>query len=187
VEGLLHGLIIGISTRGQELIGFLFLRIGKLSIPIYSKKRLHRLCSDHFPILDCGGIPRGGGGGGGVVAAKDILSLRICRYVVKKAEGFVDRVRRWWLSYRFHGSPSFILVQKLKALKADLKIWNEQMFGNVEIHKKALLEELCALESLEEVRAFVNEEKLRKCVVISELEKDTLLETKFKGSLDKRG
>ena len=53
-----------------------------------------------------------------------------------KAECFVDRVRWWWLSYRFHGSPSFILAQKLKALKADLKIWNEQVFGNVEIHKK---------------------------------------------------
>lgn len=61
------------------------------------------------------------------------------------------------------------------------------MFGNMEIHKKALLEELCALERLEEVRAFVDEEKLRKSMVISELEKATLLETKFRGSLAKRG
>jgi hypothetical protein len=44
-----------------------------------------------------------------------------------KVEGFVDRVRQWWLSYHFRGSPSFILAKKLKALKADLKSWNEQV------------------------------------------------------------
>ena len=38
-----------------------------------------------------------------------------------KAEGFVDRVKQWWDGYSFEGSPSFILAQKLKALKADLK------------------------------------------------------------------
>lgn len=31
----------------------------------------------------------------------------------------------------FQGSPSFALAQKIKALKADLKLWNEQVFGNV--------------------------------------------------------
>lgn len=29
-------------------------------------------------------------------------------------------------------SPSFILASKLKALKADLKAWNEEVFGNIE-------------------------------------------------------
>jgi hypothetical protein len=33
-RGLLHGLIIGIPSLGQELIGFLFLWNGKLSISI---------------------------------------------------------------------------------------------------------------------------------------------------------
>jgi hypothetical protein len=50
----------------------------------------------------------------------------------------VDRVRRWWFSYNFQGSPSFILASKLKALKVDLKIWNEEVFDNVESHKKFL-------------------------------------------------
>jgi hypothetical protein len=53
-----------------------------------------------------------------------------------KAEGCVDRVRLWWESYRFQGSPSFIFSPKLKALKNDLKRWNEQEFGNVEYQKK---------------------------------------------------
>jgi hypothetical protein len=90
--------------------------------------------------------------------AKDLLSLRMWL----KADGFVDRVRQLWLSYRFQGSASFILAQKFTALKADLKSWNEQVFDNVEAHKKALLEELCALDSLEEESVLVAEEKLRK-------------------------
>jgi len=58
--GLLCGLIIGTLPLGQELIGFLFLRIGKLSFLIYFRKRMHGLCLDHFPILfDCGGIQGG--------------------------------------------------------------------------------------------------------------------------------
>jgi hypothetical protein len=77
------------------------------------------------------------------------------------------------LSYHFHGSPSFILAQKLKA---DLKVWNEHVFGNVEFHMKALLEELCALDRLEEERPLVVEERVRKSLVISESgKKKTLL------------
>ena len=38
-----------------------------------------------------------------------------------KVEGFDDGVKHWGDGYSFAGSPSFILAQKLKALKADLK------------------------------------------------------------------
>jgi hypothetical protein len=95
---------------------------------------------------------------------------------VLKADGFVDWLRQWWSFYRFQVCHSFVLTQKLKALKADLKSWNEHEFGNVESHKKALLEELCTLDRLEAKRALVAEDKLRKNLVISELEKATLLE-----------
>jgi hypothetical protein len=88
----------------------------------------------------------------------------------------VDRVRLWWSSYCFQGSPSFILTCKLKVLKNDLRSRNEQVFGNVEAHKKILLEELRVLDGLEEKRALIAEEKLRKIMVVSELEKPTLLE-----------
>jgi len=77
------------------------------------QKRLPRLCSDHFPILlDCGGVQWGS---------------RPFKFenMWLKAEGFVDRVRLWWESNRFQGSPSFIFSQKLKTLKNDLKRWNE--------------------------------------------------------------
>jgi hypothetical protein len=93
-----------------------------------------------------------------------------------KAEGFVDRVRLWWESYRFQGSPSFIFSPKLKALKNDLKRWNEQEFGNVEYQKKNAMEELCSLDSLEEQHGLTPEEKVRKCGVIRDLENSILQE-----------
>jgi len=98
------------------------------------------LCSDHFPILlICGGIQRG---------------KRPFKFenMWLQEEGFVDRVRLWWASYSFQGSPSFVLAQKLKALKVDLKSWNEQLFGNVESLKLAHLEDLRTLDRLEEER-----------------------------------
>jgi hypothetical protein len=47
-------------------------------------------------------------------------------------------------SYHFQGSPSFMLARKLKALKADLKVWNKEVFGNLARpkKKKLLLDEL---------------------------------------------
>jgi hypothetical protein len=31
----------------------------------------------------------------------------------------------------FEGLPSFVLANKLKLLKRDLKKWNEEVFGNI--------------------------------------------------------
>ena len=46
-----------------------------------------------------------------------------------KTESFVERVRQWWDSYMFSGTPSFIFGGKLKDLKNDFKLWNTQAFG----------------------------------------------------------
>jgi len=87
-----------------------------------------------------------------------------------KAEGFVERVRLWWTSYHFQGFPSFIFSQKLKALKINLKRWNEHEFGNVEVRKNMLMEDLCALDRLDEQSGLAPEEKIRKYEVIRDLE-----------------
>ncbi|KAF5466104.1 hypothetical protein F2P56_016059 [Juglans regia] len=65
------------------------------------------------------------------------------------ANGFVDTVRAWWISYQFSGTPSFILAAKLKALKQDLKKWNLEVFGHTDNQKSSLLEELQELEGRE--------------------------------------
>ena len=59
-----------------------------------------------------------------------------------KTDGFVDRVQSWWNQHSFVGTPSFVLAKKLKALKKDIIQWDRREFGNVDRHKKQMLEEL---------------------------------------------
>ena len=62
----------------------------------------------------------------------------------------MDRVRSWWESYQFHGAPSFVLVNKLKLLKNDLKRWNVDVFGHVEDQIKKLWKDVSVLENMED-------------------------------------
>ena len=50
-----------------------------------------------------------------------------------KEEGFKDVPRTWWEGLNFFGSASFILAEKLKALKPLLKRWNKEVFGLYEV------------------------------------------------------
>ena len=67
-----------------------------------------------------------------------------------RVDNFVDKVKTWWASYLFQGTPSFILAKKLFALKLDLKKWNESEFGNVSFKKQDLWSKLNVLDTKEE-------------------------------------
>lgn len=58
-----------------------------------------------------------------------------------KVDGFVEKVHAWQDSYNFQGSPGYRIAKKLRALKVDLKKWNEEDFGNVEEKKKQVMDE----------------------------------------------
>ena len=74
-----------------------------------------------------------------------------------KVEGFVERVQQWWNGYCFVSSCSFILAQKLKDLKVDLKKWNREEFGDLAFReKKKLLFELLGLDAIKEVWGLSN-------------------------------
>ena len=74
-----------------------------------TQQRLLRLLSDHYPILlDCGRI----------IGGKSPFCFE---NMWLEEDGFVDRVKSWWTSYSFPGSPSHIMASKLKALKVDLR------------------------------------------------------------------
>ena len=59
-----------------------------------------------------------------------------------KEEGFKDLLKRWWQGLRFSGSFSFILAEKLKALKVILKTWNKDVFGNKRVNKRLALDKV---------------------------------------------
>jgi uncharacterized protein YydD (DUF2326 family) len=92
-----------------------------------------------------------------------------------KSDGFVNQVKTWWMSYEFYGLPSYVLANKLKALKADLKKWNEEVFGDVGKKKNELLEGIQELDLIEECR-YLEEESIRKIDMLRELEKTLLFE-----------
>ena len=58
------------------------------------------------------------------------------------------------------GLLGFILAQKLKALKADLKKWNREEFGDLAFRKKNLLTELMDLDAREELLGLSNKDQL---------------------------
>jgi len=93
-----------------------------------------------------------------------------------KLDGFVDQVKTWWMSYEFYGLPSYILANKLKALKTNLKKWNEEVFGDVRKKKNELLEGIRDLDLIEECRCLEEEERVRKIDMLKELEKTLLFE-----------
>jgi hypothetical protein len=93
-----------------------------------------------------------------------------------KSEGFVEQVKTWWMSYSFQGSPSYVLACKLKALKSDLKKWNEEVFGNVGKKKKDLLDGIRELDIIAEGRPLTEDERLRKEDISKELERFILFE-----------
>ncbi|XP_059454993.1 uncharacterized protein LOC132185205 [Corylus avellana] len=132
--------------------------------PAVSQRRLKRLLSDHFRLLlDCG-APCG-----------DNKCFKF-ENMWLKSEGFVDKVKSWWGSYLFEGLPSFVLANKLKSLKLDLKKWNEEGFGDIGRKKKELLEGIQELDALAELRGLVQEEKLKKADMSKELENTLLCE-----------
>ena len=59
-----------------------------------------------------------------------------------KVEGFKELIRSWWWAIEVSGSANFRLSAKLKELKQKLKVWNREVFGNLECNKEAALHQV---------------------------------------------
>ena len=75
-----------------------------------------------------------------------------------KFDGFKEILKGWWQNLQFHGSFSFILTAKLKALKGILKTWNREVFGRVEANKKEALRMVIFWDDLKKERGLGLEE-----------------------------
>ena len=53
-----------------------------------------------------------------------------------KEEGFKEVLRNWWEGIQVSGLTSFILSEKLKALKPIMRNWNREVFGQITIKKQ---------------------------------------------------
>ncbi|RVW67586.1 hypothetical protein CK203_063027, partial [Vitis vinifera] len=59
-----------------------------------------------------------------------------------KVEGFLDLIRSWWREIEVRGTASYRLAAKTKELKQKLKVWNREVFGNLEGNKRAALQQV---------------------------------------------
>ncbi|KAJ9675647.1 hypothetical protein PVL29_024530 [Vitis rotundifolia] len=75
-----------------------------------------------------------------------------------KVERIKDLLKSWWEGGSFSGSPSFILAEKLKFLKAKLKEWNKNSFGRVEYRKNLALEQVKFRDAREKTGRLTMEE-----------------------------
>jgi hypothetical protein len=91
--------------------------------PDMVQKLMPRPISNHsLLLLEAGGMARG----------KSSFKFK---NMWLKVPDFLDKFWGWWSSYTFAGTPSFVLAQKLKALKGDLKVWNKEVFGDVGVQR----------------------------------------------------
>jgi hypothetical protein len=80
------------------------------------------------------------------------------------------------MSYSFQGSPSYILACKQKALKADMKKSNKEVFGNLGKKKKDLMDGFRKLDFIAKGQVLTQDERMRKEDMPKELERAILLE-----------
>ena len=76
----------------------------------------------------------------------------------------------------FKGTSSFVLVEKLKALKHKLKSWNKEVFGRVEDKKKTTLYNFSHWNALGDQISLTQLELERKSDEVEEFKKWALLE-----------
>ena len=93
-----------------------------------------------------------------------------------KEEGFRTLVEEWWRSYEVRGTESFVLTEKLKALKTKLKIWNKTSFGNLKVEKKEALKKVKAWDALEERNPLTLRERELKVEAVNDFKRWALLE-----------
>ena len=107
---------------------------------------LSRPVSDHFPVmLNGGGLRRG--------------STSFCfENVWLKEEGFKELLKSWWQGFNIRGARSFVLIEKLKALKSNLKTWNKEVFKKVGVNKALAFEKVSFWDEQEKSRELSMEE-----------------------------
>ena len=66
-----------------------------------------------------------------------------------KVVRFKDLVKVWWDNVEVSGLRSYILMEKIKAIKASLRRWNRDVFGKWEVRKKVALKKVAHWDSVE--------------------------------------
>jgi len=105
---------------------------------------------------------------------------------------FKEVVKNKWNSYSVQGNSISKLKDKFKLLKADLKEWNHDVFGCLDIKKKWILKDIEALDIQDDNNNLEEDDKLKRMELISQLrvtdkKLDSLLKQKARVNWFKHG
>ena len=123
-----------------------------------------RISSDHSPILLEGGTWLDG------------PSPFRFENMWLKVEGFKELIRDWWQSFEFRGTHSYVLMEKMKDLKAKIKEWNKWVFGCVDEQKKSALNKVAHWDDLERRRPLFDGKRQDRLGAMEEFKKWAILE-----------
>ncbi|RVW16323.1 hypothetical protein CK203_067824 [Vitis vinifera] len=69
-----------------------------------------------------------------------------------KMDDFKGLLRGWWQGIEARGRASFRLAYKMKVVKQNIKVWNREVFGRVEVNKNSALQQLEHWDGVESER-----------------------------------
>lgn len=80
-----------------------------------------------------------------------------------------DFVSKAWNGYSIHGWGAFVLKEKIKKLKDDLREWNRTEFGPIERRIEELRNELQRLDTMDDVFGLEESEVIRRKEISAEI------------------
>ena len=82
---------------------------------------------------------------------------------------FRKMVKDKWSSYPAEGNAFVSFKEKLKRLKGDLKIWNREVFGNIQTQKGLILQEIDDLDCKDCQDGLREDDRLKRGDLVSRL------------------
>ena len=76
-----------------------------------------------------------------------------------------------WASYDVQGGGIYIFKEKLKKLKADLKVWNKEVFGDVNLVSEELQKRINELDARDDDRGLEVSEREERRSLLADLNK----------------
>lgn len=118
---------------------------------------LPKVVSDHIPLLlESGGIWKS--------------PFRFENMWLREPN-FLEWIRSKWCSMVVTGNPTFVLAKKLKLLKEELKVWNREVFGKVDVKIKKTMVEISRLNQLAAIGGLNDSEEVQRSDIRRELER----------------
>ncbi|KAL5583298.1 hypothetical protein UlMin_015740 [Ulmus minor] len=123
-----------------------------------------RTCSDHMPlILDTSPVSWGP------------TPFRLENMWLGHSS-FRQECEKWWREIEVEGWESYKIMEKLRALKEYIKVWNKEIFGDTRIIKKEVVDKIDEIDKKEENRQLGDGERELRVRLRNQLEEITFKE-----------